>query len=253
MNRRHANLAIVIPTCDRPEYLREAILSVRQQTLAPSEVIICDNGFSQELPIALQDNELHLNLKPRIGASAARNAGLFSSNQEFVAFLDDDDTWDPRFLEKAYERINADGADCAFGRRDKLANGQVYRTASPQPKHLTVNYLMCKNPFFGGSNILVRSAMAKKVGGYDTSLPRANDTGFLIDLLLAGAKVSIEPDAVAYCRDHGGPRVTSNHWQRWHFLYKYAGKVPFRNLAVAIVYYLYGGIKKTGLRVMNKS
>lgn len=252
MNDCKVNIAVIIPTCDRPEFLKESIASVRSQTLTPAEIIICDNGYIQEILFPLRENEFHIKLTAKVGASAARNAGLFLTEQEFVAFLDDDDIWHPRFLEMAHKRIQADGADCVFGRRNKLVEGQVNEMEPPEPRHLVISYLICKNPFFGGQNILLKSAIAKALGGYDINLPRANDTGFLIDLLLYGAKVSIEPEAVAYFRDHGGPRVTSHHWRRWRLLWKYAGNVPLRDLAIAIIYFIYGGTKKMLLRSIAK-
>jgi glycosyltransferase involved in cell wall biosynthesis len=93
--RRAAHVSVVIPTCDRPALLREALASVRAlegDDLA-LEVIVADNGATDEADAVAREFGARRLRVPAPGAAAARNAGLRAATGEYVAFLDDDDVW----------------------------------------------------------------------------------------------------------------------------------------------------------------
>lgn len=100
-------VSVVIPTFNRSDYVQKAIQSVFHQTYRDLEIIVCDDGstdntvetvksmqIGSELPIKIE--VLPFNL----GASAARNKGVFLADGELIAFLDSDDIWKPHKLEK---------------------------------------------------------------------------------------------------------------------------------------------------------
>jgi glycosyltransferase involved in cell wall biosynthesis len=90
-------VSVIVPTCDRPALLREALTSIRalEGPDLTFEILIGDNGFAPETP-ALADEFGAIYLKASTpGASASRNVGLRAATGEFLAFLDDDDVWLP--------------------------------------------------------------------------------------------------------------------------------------------------------------
>src|SRR4051812_12689612 len=93
----------VIPTSDRPQEAVAAARSAMAQTLGAIEVIVAVHGHSPETHEALRvldDPRLKITeLDEQQGPGAARNAGVDQARSEWVAFLDDDDRWDPRKLE----------------------------------------------------------------------------------------------------------------------------------------------------------
>jgi glycosyltransferase involved in cell wall biosynthesis len=100
-------VSVIIPTFDRIAVLPRALDSVLAQTLAPAEVIVVDDGSGdgtaemvrREYPgvtLMQQDNR---------GVSAARNAGLARAAGEWIAFLDSDDEWLPRKLERQIDAL----------------------------------------------------------------------------------------------------------------------------------------------------
>jgi len=96
-------LTVIIPTYNRPRQLLVAVSSVRTQTLLPHEIIIVDDGST--LPV--DQRSFNLGSVPiRVirkydaqGVAAARNRGVAAATGDFIAFLDDDDTWVPWKLE----------------------------------------------------------------------------------------------------------------------------------------------------------
>ena len=95
-------VSVVIPTLNRCLLLKRAIDSVLNQSVSPNEVIVIDNGSSDETINMISTNypDIIYLTEEKIGVSASRNQGIKKSNSEWVAFLDSDDVWEPFKLEK---------------------------------------------------------------------------------------------------------------------------------------------------------
>jgi len=95
-------VSVVIPTYNRPDFLREALASVFAQTHKQIEVIVVDDGSTYETGMVLDElaDKLRSIRLSRSGIHAARNTGLEAAKGEFLAFLDHDDLWHPTKLEK---------------------------------------------------------------------------------------------------------------------------------------------------------
>lgn len=99
-----ANVAVVIPTLRRPKLVRRALASVLAQTHRTLDVIVVVDGPDEETMAALAavaDPRLRVIVNERsLGAAAARNLGVAHTDAEWIAFLDDDDSWLPHKLER---------------------------------------------------------------------------------------------------------------------------------------------------------
>jgi glycosyltransferase involved in cell wall biosynthesis len=93
--------SVIIPTHGRPEYLAAAVASVRQQTFTDFECIVVDDASEQ--PATLPDDARFRLIRRDVngGPPAARNTGIAAATGRYLAFLDDDDAWQPRRLEVA--------------------------------------------------------------------------------------------------------------------------------------------------------
>ena len=97
--------SVVVPTCNRPALLAEAIASVLAQTVDGFEIIVVDNGSDPPAAVA-DDPRLRLVRLPGIrGPAAARNAGVDAARGRHLAFLDDDDLFTPDRLAIALEGL----------------------------------------------------------------------------------------------------------------------------------------------------
>lgn len=99
----------IIPALNSANTITRAIQSVLDQTLEVSEIIIVDNGSTDDtINLALKTNTKKiklLNCKLR-GAASARNMGIAASRTEWIAFLDSDDYWDTQKLQKQFEYLD---------------------------------------------------------------------------------------------------------------------------------------------------
>ena len=104
-------VTVVIPTYNRPDLLKKAVLSIERQTYDNLEIIIVDNGI---LPREKYSEILQLgnNIKyvkiPEHGANYARNKGILEARGDYIAFLDDDDEWMSTKVEESMKLFDED-------------------------------------------------------------------------------------------------------------------------------------------------
>ena len=108
-------ISVIIPTLNRADLLKRALRSVIHQTLPPNEIIVVDNGSTDNTRDMIKDNFQNIKyyFLPNKGVSQARNVGIKNSNYEWLSFLDSDDEWHPTKLEKQINFIK-NNSKCKF-------------------------------------------------------------------------------------------------------------------------------------------
>lgn len=103
-------VSVIIPNYNYAKYVRKAIESVLLQTYSNLEVIVVNNGSTDDSLQVLKEfgEKIELIDQSNLGQSGARNAGLRRSTGDLIAFLDADDFWEPTKLEKQIALINED-------------------------------------------------------------------------------------------------------------------------------------------------
>jgi glycosyltransferase involved in cell wall biosynthesis len=94
-------VSVVIPSYNSARFIAQAIDSVLGQTAVPSQVIVVDDGSTDDTPacVARYGSQIEYVRQVNSGASAARNRGIAQSREPLIAFLDADDVWHPRKIE----------------------------------------------------------------------------------------------------------------------------------------------------------
>ena len=224
-------ISVVIPSCDRPIAVQDAVSSVRAQAMQPKEIVVVDNGVDRIVESQLPGEVTLLRMEPYIGVSSARNEGARVATGEYVAFLDDDDAWAPDYLEYMVEAIaNAEETpDLLIGRKDRVKNGGrvVYKCL----KHAAdlMPTLLYRNHGVGGINIVVRRKKFFEVGGYDANLQNAEDRALALDFLQADAWVVCVPEAAAIMGEEQETRLRdrgNKYPDRKYFYEKYKDIMP---------------------------
>lgn len=103
-------VSVIIPNYNYAKYVRKAIESVLLQTYSNLEVIVVNNGSTDDSLQVLKEfgGKIELIDQSNLGQSGARNSGLRRSTGDLIAFLDADDFWEPTKLEKQIALINED-------------------------------------------------------------------------------------------------------------------------------------------------
>ena len=108
-------VSVIIPTYNCAQYINRAIDSVLNQTFKDVEIIVADDGStdntSDELTPLIEDNVVTYLYQDNKGAASARNYGISNSSGKYIAFLDADDKWLPGMLTRCLAVIEKDGCD----------------------------------------------------------------------------------------------------------------------------------------------
>ncbi|WP_152691043.1 glycosyltransferase [Jiangella alkaliphila] len=173
-------VSVVIAVRNRPAQIRAAVASVLRQSLRDLELIVVDDGSDDETPdvlreLAGRDYRVRVLARPWRGVCAARNTGIAAARGRYVAFLDSDDLYRPRFLELAVKAMAADGLRAAHAVLDHGADAPLRYLAFDG----TQDHLLVKNHVNMISLVVERSVLTA-IGGFDESLRRWVDHDFVI-------------------------------------------------------------------------
>ena len=173
-------ISIIIPTYNQAEYLQEAIESVLNQTYKNIEIIIIDDGSTDntlKVVNSFNDNKIIFIQQRNKGASSARNTGIKEANGEYIAFLDSDDLWLKDKLRKQIDfmRENPEvgllGTGC-FQMID--TNKMIYKKIFPHKNEILQKNLIQYNPFIQ-SSVIVRKDVFNDIGLYDEKFKESED------------------------------------------------------------------------------
>jgi GT2 family glycosyltransferase len=184
-----------------------ALRSVFAQTEPPTEVVLCDDGSTDDLSAAIAPfgDAVRLLRVPHGGPSIARNTAAGASSGDFLAVLDADDTWEPRRLERiadlAEQRPDLDLITTdAWFLVDDVRRGTFYQ-ANEFPVVDQPLAILRGNFFF--AHVAVRRSRWLEHGGCSPQLTRGEDWDLWLRLLLAGSQAGCVLEPLATYRIHG--------------------------------------------------
>lgn len=197
-------VSVVIPLYNRTQYIRRAIDSVLAQTYSNFELIVVDDGStdgSSDVVRLYADARIRLITQENAGECAARNRGVAEANTKWVAFLDSDDEWMPKFLERAVGLATTHSSLVAV-----FTNIASFRDNTPwlvcpfSESCVLENYFAFSIKNLGrgitSSSVLVRKQRLKDIGGFPDGIHRSGDTDTWLRLALLG-EVGCVPEELA--------------------------------------------------------
>lgn len=184
-------ISVVIPTFNRKEFLREAVLSVLAQKDVPAEfevedigiedieIIVVDDGSTEDISGALAGlpGAVRCIRQPHSGVSGARNCGIAQSRGEWIAFLDSDDLWLPGKLAAQmkyfaqFPDILLCQTDEIWMRNGKRLNPRLYHQ-KPQGHCFP---LLLERCLVSPSAVVIHRTLFETVGLFDESFPACED------------------------------------------------------------------------------
>ena len=213
------SVSVVIPTRNRLSMLQRALDAVDKQTFRDLEIIVVDDGSTDETPAWLRLHRrdvILISLPSSLGGAAARNRGIARARGEFIAFLDDDDFWLPGYLATQLAEFSSHPAAdlCTTGHFVRLPDG---RRSAPDllPRQAYPSVLvqfLAECPIHTLSVAVCRRATLTRIGCFDESLSIVHDLDLYLRLLGAGACLRHNPAPFAEKSVPGGLVTRHRNW-----------------------------------------
>jgi len=209
-------VSVIIPTYNRAHFVTEAMDSVFAQTYRPIELIVVDDGSTDNTGAVLEqwkashsyDCQFTISyfFQKNQGAPAARNHGAADSNGEFVLFHDSDDLLDTSRIQLQVDAIAGSSSDVCSGSWKTLPSGGHYTCPSSSADPLS-DFL--EKRIHGGTPVwMLRRRLLRDTGGFDESLLCYQDMDFTFRVLAMRPTVSFEPMAITFIRKHSSSRIS---------------------------------------------
>ncbi len=215
-------ISCVVPTYNRSGLLAATLESIHNQSFRPIEIVVVDDGSTDDTSEvvrkwAKQHNDpktfvIRWVIQSNQGANAARNRGAEEAHGEFIAFLDSDDQWLSKKLEKqiAIFQSNTDfgGVYCGMCNVDLVTGEKEKAVPRAYPEGDLLRQLLIHDVTEATSAWIVRKECFENVGNFDIALPARQDWDMWIRL---SEKYSIGcvPEILVEQGNHPGERVRS--------------------------------------------
>ena len=199
-------VSVIIPAYNRADVLPRAIASVLNQTFTDYEIIVVDDGSTDNTGAVAENTDGPLRVishEFNRGAAAARNTGIKAASGAYVAFLDSDDEWMPGKLARQIGLLEGLGTSynaCCSGRfLNHPGLGYSWERRLPAEEHWTRYLLINGCDLSPGSTLVARRGVFEHTGLFDEGLGPWEDWDWLLRYV-ADYKLAIvpEPQAVIY-------------------------------------------------------
>lgn len=250
MNDRNPLVTVIMPAYNAAQFVRQAVQSVLDQTVSDLELLVIDDGSTDETPqiveqMCEEDDRVRLitNVK-NLGAGGTRNRGLDLSSSRYTALLDSDDYWKPQMLEKLIGRLEQTGADlcyCSYelvdAQGEKVCNDFIVPEDTDFKRSAVRNVISCSSVIF------TRSVVDKYRFPSDVY---HEDIALWFRMLREGMVACGVPEVLAGYRQHVGSKTSGkikSAWRRWSVYRKYLGLSVWKSTSFMVRYAWYG-VKK---------
>jgi glycosyltransferase involved in cell wall biosynthesis len=207
-------VSIVMPTFNRLEFLQLTVRSVFRQTLQDWELLIADDGSTEDVLAYLEtlekDERVRLLRRPHLGnPGAVRNAAIAVARGSFLAFIDSDDLWVENKLERqlaamrgnpqcgwsytAFTIVDAKGAPLSSERNRPWTpyGGDIFVEAVRTTASIRL------------PSVLARTELVREVGGFDNAIECAEDSDLWMRLALR-SPICVVDESLVHVRRHAG-------------------------------------------------
>jgi len=209
------NISVVIPTFNRCELLRRALLSVLAQTLPPAEIIVIDDGSSDGTAdmVSKEFSQVRYYYQENNGVSSARNLGIQHASSDWIAFLDSDDEWLTEKLVRQTAALSANPEiKICHTEEQWIRNGVRVNPAKQYAKPGGWIFTQCL-PLcaISPSTVMIHRSVFDHVGGFDTDLPACEDYDLWLRIT---ANYPVLLIAEPQIKKHGGheDQLSQKHW-----------------------------------------
>ncbi len=211
-----AKVSIIMPTYERPQLLKRALLCLERQTYPNIEIVVVNDGGADMSSMELPKNARLMQMEKNGGGWVAANAALATVDGEYVAILADDDMWFPDHIARLVAALESSGAQAAHS--DLLS---IFMERAEDGPYSIIGYdidfdsvaemwrLLFTDPI-GAPTHLLRRKLVEELGSGDLSLPIARDYELWLRYAMKYDWVHVDAPTAVYSRRYDRAAVQEN-------------------------------------------
>jgi glycosyltransferase involved in cell wall biosynthesis len=208
-------VSIITPAYNAGRYLGVAIASVLSQTVPDLEMIIVDDGSTDDTSsiagsFARHDRRVRVVRQANAGTAAARNTAIAAARGRFYALLDADDWWMPDFLRVQLGILIANPAIDILSVNAINAGGRWNGTPWHPVSSAALQIISLRHLIEVEDSVCIMSVFRRRVvdriGGFDQSMHRNEDYDFWVRAAIAGCSIAFNPKPLGYYRRHAASK-----------------------------------------------
>jgi glycosyltransferase involved in cell wall biosynthesis len=200
-------VSAIIPAYNAARFLPAAIENIRAQNVANLEIIVVDDGSSDNCEDVARSLGARYFRQENSGPAAARNAGLELSRGELIAFLDADDLWPEGSLQARLDCLQKNPQlEIALGKVQCLRDVPQAGSTPDATEDNRETKTELSEPFvsFNIGAALYRKSVFEKIGGFDADLRFGEDTDWFMRAREASVSLLVLPETTLHYRLHEG-------------------------------------------------
>ena len=206
-------VSVVIPNYNYGRYLKKAIQSVLDQDYPDIEIIVVDDGSTDDSISVLREfkNKIRIVETPNFGAPTARNFGVLASTGTYLAYLDSDDYWLSNKISSQVARLIESGDDLVYCQIQIIDEGNETLSITAEQHEGDFISRFIDNPTstpFPPTAVLMTRALAARVGIWDTTLKSPAEDFDYFRRCAQYTKFSVVTEALAVHLEHPGSLTT---------------------------------------------
>ncbi len=239
-------ISIIIPIYNAAGFIGEAIESLAAQTFSPSEIIVVDDGSTDNTKLVLDGlisgGDIKYIFQENQGPAAARNTGIKNSHGEFIAFLDADDIWSSDKLQRQMELFNNPSVGLVYSDVEYFGDPYKFKLFSESVRKFyrgRVTSDLLRHNFIPTSSVIVRRSLFDEAGYFlenNVKLGIGEDYHLWLRLSLLSEFDFVEDPLVRY-RIHGSQVTNGSRLKTQRSLAYLYGDIlkkkeftPFKNI-----------------------
>lgn len=216
------SVSVIIPTYHCGQFIADAIAGALDQTIAPLELIVVDDGSTDNTAEVVRTFGDLVRYVPQenAGVSAARNRGVAESTGEIIAFLDADDTWEPTKLAKQLAVFESDPevglVHCGMREFDSQTGETVGFRVHGKEGWVADDLLLWEDPAVNvsGSSIMCRRSAFESTEGFDPEIKVGEDWDLCYRIARKHKVGFVSEPLVNYRLHPGGAHKNIDHMEK---------------------------------------
>lgn len=209
-------VSVILPVYNGAQTIEEAVASVMKQTYDHIELIVIDDGSTDETPSLVgKCQKAHASKsvvyirQENQGVSAARNTGIRRATGDYIAFIDADDRWSPDKITEQVRVLKEKKSIVLLGTGVRSQTERRKTGASGDVQMIPFQRLLCKN-YFVTSSVMVRSSALNALGGFNEGQRYAEDYDLWLRIASRYQAAVLHQNLVYY--NEGGTGLSSQLW-----------------------------------------